>query len=317
MSTDSTVNRIKHWQTSLSEGKVKVECDEICLKYICETDEGLYDAIGKGFRNCEYQDDALNVMTWINGDDFLTQGALATVCQVCSENEDVRWLTGIRQIFDNLKGMITPTVAEVFPKYFLANGLCDGTHFPFVQQEGTFWTYELYKKVGGLDPKLKCVGDYDLWRRFGQEEDLLVIDNVLGVFRKQPGQKSENIDEYKKEINACMDFDDRASKFYEILYKSEKKIEEGLLGKKASFSYDEGRWLFYDVSLSLESLSRKFKYRYWKYRIDRRSSAGNSTSAASSPDTSHRVEAKPNSARDLGARVGALLGKLLNKGGAG
>ncbi len=102
-----------------------------------------------------------------------------------------------------------------------------------------------------------------------------------------------------------------------MLYKSEKKIEEGAFGKKASFSYDEGRWLFYDELLSLESLSRKFKDRYWKYRIDRRSSAGNSTSAASSPDTSHRVEAKPNSARDLGARVGALLGKLLNKGGAG
>lgn len=317
LSTDGTVDRIKHWQALLNEGNVKVECDAICLKYICKKDEGFYDAIEKGFRNCDYQDDALNVMTWINGDDFLTQGALATVCQVYSENDSVQWVTGIRQIFDNLKGMITPTAAMVYPKYFLANGLCDGTHYPFLQQEGTFWTYELYKKVGGLDPKLRLAGDYDLWRRFGHDQHLLLIDNVLGVFRKQPGQKSENIDEYKKEINAFMDYDDRSSKFYEVFNKSEKKIEESLLGKKASFSYDEGRWLFYDELLSLESLSRKFKDRYWKYRIARRSSDEKSTPAASSPDTSHRVEAKPNTARDLGARVGALLEKLLNKGGAG
>ena len=310
LSTDSTVGRIKHWQASLNEGNVKIECDGVCLKYICEEDEGFYDAIEKGFRNSDYRADALNIMTWINGDDFLTQGALATVCQVHSENDDVRWLTGIRQIFDNVKGMITPTAALVYPKYFLANGLCDGTHFPFLQQEGTFWTYELYEKVGGLDPKLKLVGDYDLWRRFGQEADLLVIDNVLGVFRKQPGQKSENIEEYKKEIDTCTDFDDRMSKFYEVLYKSEKKIEECLFGKKGNFSYGEGRWLFHHVSVPFESLPLHIQERYWKYRIARLPSEEKLTPAASSPDMSHRVEAKPNLAPDRRARVHGLARKL-------
>jgi len=83
----------------------------------------------------------------------------------------------------------------------LAAGLADGIHWPFVQQETTFWRKRLWDQVGGLDMKLKLAGDWDLWVRFAQITSLTHVHRQLGAFYVRPGQQSSNIRAYRSEMD--------------------------------------------------------------------------------------------------------------------
>lgn len=159
--------------------------------WISEPDEGMYDAINKGFARCDAE-----LMGWINADDTLLPGTLRTIGEVFSRFPDVEWISTRTPIAIDEHGSI---IKHNRHPAFSSRGFRRGDHFVdggwpakcYLQQEGTFWRRSLWEKAGAqLDTSYKLAGDFELWCRFAKHAQLVSIDVPLGAFRYHPQQAS-------------------------------------------------------------------------------------------------------------------------------
>lgn len=182
-STDRTVEIIKKYEGTYP------------MRYISEPDEGMYDAICKGFNMATG-----DIMAWLNYDDMYMDNAFEIVNTVF-EQSSVQWLTGIPQIYDS-NGIVyyTSRMLPVYFKWAVRYGYFSSAKF--IQQESTFWRRDLWNIANGsrIIRSYKLAGDYWLWREFAKYAELRTVDVPLSGFRKHKGQLSENMEGYKKEI---------------------------------------------------------------------------------------------------------------------
>ena len=176
--------------------------------WVSEKDDGHYSAINAGFGKTTGQ-----IMAWLNSDDMYCPWALRTVAGIFAQNPDVAWLTAGRPILWARDGCCAWVSA---PLYFGTESLLEGCHLPgsypflgFLQQESTFWRRDLWETVaaeraaaepdappGALRPRFTLAGDHDLWLRFAAHAAPAVSTVPLGGFRKQPDQRSGQMDRY-------------------------------------------------------------------------------------------------------------------------
>lgn len=179
-------------------GKTSSPLSLITFSWSSERDEGVYDAVNRAIARVKPPQTAF--MGWLNADDILWPGALQAVSQFGQEHPDQDWLTGCHSL-RNADGSVQRMTCNVFfPRVVLAAGLADGEHWPFMQQESTFWRTRLYKNAGGLNTSLKLAGDWDLWRRFAEHAELVHLRRQLGAFTIRPGQLSADIGAYRLEV---------------------------------------------------------------------------------------------------------------------
>ncbi|HML91670.1 glycosyltransferase [Methyloceanibacter sp.] len=176
-------------------------CRSITMTLSSAPDDGMYDAINKGFSALPIDDAVL--MTWINSDDLLCSGAISAALALVDQSQDTKWLGG-RMVHVDVHG----TVLSVHPPYLyptalIAQGLCDGRYARFVQQEGAFWTPDLWKCAGGLSSKFRLAGDWDLWRRFARFAAFNTLDTLTGFHRRHPGQLSADLTDYHAEVDSA------------------------------------------------------------------------------------------------------------------
>ncbi len=208
-STDGTLDIVHKWKNILeSENDILPNTDRVNLSYLSEEDQGMYDAINRGFNHLLAKlgnlDSDKVIMSWINGDDVLTQRSLMSVVNFLSSTS-YQWVTGIPSLIrEDSALMHLREEPWGFSRYNLAQGLHDCLHFPLVQQEGTFWKKSLWDKTGGLDCRFKLAGDWDLWRRFAEYADLVTLRAVLGLHRRRQGQASETFTKYIEEIKLSL-----------------------------------------------------------------------------------------------------------------
>lgn len=204
-STDGTVMLVHSWIEKLNSGAFPIHCRSVKLTVDRSPDEGMYDALVKGFSRFPPSPDAF--MTWINSDDLLMPGALALISDAARgfDREQLSWLSGMVAVMngDSPQVMLDrPLATEV-----IKAGLCDGRHWDFVQQEGTFFRRWLWDAV---EPEknfrtYKLAGDWNLWRLFAQKTHYVQTDWPLGVFRKSDYQLSRlHFDKYMNEIEATL-----------------------------------------------------------------------------------------------------------------
>jgi NRPS condensation-like uncharacterized protein len=74
--------------------------------------------------------------------------------------------------------------------------------------------------AGGLNPKLRLAGDWDLWRRMAAITDYIQTPWPMGIFRVRPGQISQNLSEYVRETEKIIPLKTRRK----ILRKVIKKL---------------------------------------------------------------------------------------------
>jgi glycosyltransferase involved in cell wall biosynthesis len=207
-SRDRTVAIARDWQARLASGAFKVRCRDVRLSVASHPDRGMYEAITTGFRLLAPAPD--DYATYINGDDRLATGALATIADVFADLPAIE-LVGGRRALTDANG--EPQVAVDLPRYAraaIASGLHDGRYLPFIIQEGTFWRAGLWQRTGGVDARFRYAGDWDLWRRFAGETDYVGLDTITGYHRRRPGQLSETLDAYYRELDAAYAGDDGA-----------------------------------------------------------------------------------------------------------
>jgi glycosyltransferase involved in cell wall biosynthesis len=162
--------------------------------YIREKDNGMYDALAKGFRLCTGE-----IVCYLNSGDFYLPSAFDTIHSVFHDVGN-KWFTAIPVHFGPQRMVTMADPPYRFRSDLIRKGAY-GALLPYIQQESTFWKRELLAEVD-LDrlSRFRLAGDYYLWWCFAQHHQLDVVHSILGGFSIQPGQLSENKDKYHEEV---------------------------------------------------------------------------------------------------------------------
>ena len=165
------------------------------MRWISEKDNGMYDAIAKGFKMAKG-----DIFCWLNSDDMYMPWTLETVNKIMRKeigDETVQWCVGRDSRFtsDGINYIVSKRI-RVFPRNLIKKGWMNGIMLGCIQQESSFWTRELYESVGGIDSSYKYAGDYHLWRKFAVSASLFSLNSVLAGFRIHEGQKSSDVKAY-------------------------------------------------------------------------------------------------------------------------
>jgi hypothetical protein len=214
-STDGSLEIIKRYQDRL-------HC------WVSEPDGGQADAIAKGFARSTGE-----IMGWLNADDLLLPGALATVAQTFSRSRDIQMTYGgtvVINEWDQMQGIRMQAPARFETLYYGGQ---------IINQEAVFWARTLYNRVGGLNSQLQYALDYDLWIRMSRLTMPHHVPVILAAFRQHPSQKSRRMDRYNHEKRLI-----------------QHQLRTSLGEAAASFAVKSGRWR---TQLALQRTTRKFQ----------------------------------------------------------
>lgn len=196
--TDDTVEQY------VEECSKWLDSKRFSLTSIQETDTGAAQAINRGMAHLNAK-----MVTWLGADDMLMPGSFEAIGSLVDQHPEIQWVTGLPHIVSET-GIPVPNYGAAgfyrFPTGFSREALMRGLHageinHGFLQQEGTFWSKNLWLQTGGLDEKLRLSFDFDLWCRFAEHSELVELVAPLGAFRKRPGQASEDLAGYLNETN--------------------------------------------------------------------------------------------------------------------
>ncbi|MBU2963475.1 exostosin family protein [Citreicella sp. C3M06] len=209
-SDDGTLERLAWWQRHVAGKSFPRQCRGIEFSFASQPDRGMYDGLCKGFAAMRIPMDGF--MSWINGDDLFMQGAFAFIDAVGMQfsQQQVSWVGGATSIFRNnmpVSGFDNPITRDA-----LRAGLCEGKHWNFLQQEGTFfrkWLWASVKPEQTVAP-MRLAGDWNLWRLMAGKASLVQTKMTLAAFRITEGQLSASQrDAYMAEINSILPEADR------------------------------------------------------------------------------------------------------------
>jgi len=170
-STDGTLDIIRKYENYISY-------------WVSEADDGMYDAINKGFHFSNGQ-----FLAWLNSDDFYNIGAVECVVDAFKSNINVRWLTGIPTLYNEKGIIIYVSPPKTYFRTLIKYGLYRGDVLGWLQQESMFWRRDLWEEIGSIKKKYKLAGDYYLWLKFANITDLYTLKTILGGFRIHSNRK--------------------------------------------------------------------------------------------------------------------------------
>jgi len=165
------------------------------LKWVSESDSGMYDAIEKGFSMASG-----SIYAWINSDDkYLPWAVELAVKSLIETPHD--WIIGHPAKWDQNGNLVYVTpLRPYYNQGWIRNGWYHGNGLGWLQQESMFWSAELWESRGGFPDKINFAGDYYLWREFAKDSELKQIGTVISGFRKHNGQKTSDMDQYYREV---------------------------------------------------------------------------------------------------------------------
>ena len=229
-STDSTVAVLKSFQERLRRKEIDTFCEAVEFSYTSVKDKGMYDAICRAFESLP--GDPVNWLGWINADDTLAPGALTLLSVVDAQlpNEGVDWITGTTCVaWDDL---IVGWGDRPLSSDVLAEGLADGEHWSFLQQEGTFFRRRLWDAI---EPRkhfasFKLAGDWNLWRVMAKKARIYQVGWAMGAFNRREGQLSgKHRNSYLDEIDRTIPKAERTNR---LLGLRDRKVQRDMLKTK-------------------------------------------------------------------------------------
>jgi glycosyltransferase involved in cell wall biosynthesis len=159
-STDGTVEILKRYA-----GRIR---------YVSEPDGGAADAINKGFARTHGE-----IFTYVNADDVLLPGAVATAVERFEGDVvygDAAWI-------DESGARLRAYPVRDFDAALLAREC-------FICQPASFIRREAFEHSGGMDPTLQLTFDYELWMRLAKTCKFRRIPGELALSRMHRDNKS-------------------------------------------------------------------------------------------------------------------------------
>jgi glycosyltransferase involved in cell wall biosynthesis len=157
-------------------------------------DRGQSDAVNRGMALARG-----TVLGWLNSDDRLRPGALEEVAGLLAGGEP-RWLYGRAGMIDERSGPISSLICRYKNwrgrRFSLAKLLTEN----FIPQMAVFWNRPMWELAGGLRTEKHLDMDYDLWLRFAEVVEPIVLTGELADFRvhgaaKGSRQTAEQLDD--------------------------------------------------------------------------------------------------------------------------
>ena len=182
-STDDTLQRIR----SINDKRINI---------ISERDNGMYDALSKGFKAS-----GSGVTCYLGAGEIFDLSAFQVISQVFDTYREVNWLKG-RDVTRNYNlNIINSRLPPPYYRHLIDCGMY-GTRLSVIQQESTFWRAELTNQFDLEYLKnLKLAGDFYLWKCLAKKNELYIVNTHLGSFTSEPGQLSSMVPgAYKKEL---------------------------------------------------------------------------------------------------------------------
>jgi glycosyltransferase involved in cell wall biosynthesis len=178
-STDGSMDIIKKYQQHLAW-------------WTSEPDNGMYDAINKGFQRSNGE-----IMAWSPANDLYVKDAFQIVAEILNLFANINWLTSLYKLKIDEYGRETQCYkVPGFNKQAFCKGYNLLGKIPYarycIPQQSTFWRRSLWKRAGAyVNSKYKAGGDFELWTRFYRHAELCSVDHPLGVFREHDDQISQ------------------------------------------------------------------------------------------------------------------------------
>jgi cellulose synthase/poly-beta-1,6-N-acetylglucosamine synthase-like glycosyltransferase len=167
--------------------------DRYALRVVSEPDEGLYDAVQKGFARSQG-----DILAWINAGDAYFPWTLHTVERIFAAYPSIEWITGLPcWLFEESGFFCSSPFAPVYFPSLIRRGWHDGCRLDFLQQESMFWRRSLWERSGGAEVlrgnglRRGLASDYHLWRRFAAHSRLHTVCSPLAAFTVTRGQLSQ------------------------------------------------------------------------------------------------------------------------------
>jgi len=196
-SVDGTLEKLTAWKRLLDSGSFPIACRAVRFSHDSAPDGGMYAGLNNGFARLSG-----DVMSWINGDDRLQPGALATAMAVLTQFPEAQWLGGRHAYIDAAGSQVALLNVMPYSRRLVEAGLYEGRRIVFLQQEGVFWRRALWQKCGSrMDEGLRYAGDFELWCRFAAAAEYVSVDSVLGEFRVREGQATNDLTPYYGEVD--------------------------------------------------------------------------------------------------------------------
>jgi glycosyltransferase involved in cell wall biosynthesis len=263
-SSDATIKIVEHWFDLFESQILKTYCNSLKLTYSSTPDEGMYDAIDRGFKSLNPGPDG--VLTWLNSDDELYPGSLSLVTGAFKRVPDLHWLTGSRSYIVN-NARIDDQTRQRYPRKVIASGLCDGNNWDFIQQEGTFFDSFLWDKLEQTQrlPSFHLAGDWYTWFFFATYADLYSMNTSLAGFRRHDQQMSDKLrNQYLEEIEENLPQATRREFFYHLRNTNltVKELEYKLTGELTGKDVDATRALAAKFIKTFPDSNVRFKDRF-------------------------------------------------------
>lgn len=170
--------------------------DEYQLSWYSEPDEGLYDAIQKGFERANGE-----IYAWINANDLYFPWSVDIAVEHLTRN-NTDWITGRSATIDEL-GRLTYLykIQQHYKRSWIRKGWYQGKGLGWFCQPSMFWTAALWESVSGFPDGIELAGEHYLWRQFADHSSLESVNTVLGAHREHEGQLSEDMELWYDEAN--------------------------------------------------------------------------------------------------------------------
>lgn len=162
--------------------------------WVSEPDKGQSNAFNKGFAHSKGK-----FLTWLNADDLLLPGTIKEVKHKLSRHPEAKWATGnfVRFLHNNGKITKAPWGPNHLPKWLQGPGRITISFGPT-----TFWSHEIYKKLGPLDETLRYAMDIDYWYRIDMAGYKQIrINHPCWGFRMHEESKTAEFGGHKKSSN--------------------------------------------------------------------------------------------------------------------
>ena len=160
-STDNSVEVIKKYANGLPPNTpLTTNHQPLTTKiswWCSEKDKGQSDAFNKGFSHVRGK-----YLTWVNADDIMPAGCLKKIIYEFERNPDCEWFTGnFYRFTEDGKVIEVAWGPHSVPKWLQTKGQPLAIYGP-----ATFFTKDLFDRVGGMKLYQNFMMDTDLWMRF-------------------------------------------------------------------------------------------------------------------------------------------------------